>query len=266
MYLQHTAGLAYPVHHKRVLPESVTAARLPRPAAMLPRRYTMNMPAKPLTDIFMLSLFLLLMAASHTGSAAHEWLGVLLTVLFVIHTRLNLGWYKSLARGRYNVTRAVRLLVNALLLLAMLGTLASAVLISRTVFAFLGFKGELAFRTFHVFCAHWCFLLAAVHFGMYGRRFLSSLERPAAFPRPLGYRLASCGLGMALALYGIHAFRQRELFFPLTMQSSFMLWSDDAVLFLLDYGAVFFLGAWLTIMILSFPHTMKKFASPFIKK
>ncbi len=141
---------------------------------------TMNMPSTVLTDLVLLLLFLLLMAAPHTGGAVHEWLGVLLTFALVLHAWLNRVWYKSLLKGRYNVTRAARLALNALLLLMLLGTLASAVPISRTVFAFLGLKGGLAARTIHVFCAHWCFLLAAVHLGVYGRRFCAPSARLSA--------------------------------------------------------------------------------------
>lgn len=223
----------------------------------------MNMYAKPLTDILLILLFLLLMAAPHTGSVAHEWLGVLLAVVFLLHTWLNRAWYKSLSKGRYNATRTIRLVLNALLLLSMVGTLISAALISRTVFAFIEFKGELFFRTVHVFCAHWCFILAAVHLGLYAKKFCSSLERIFSCTRPRGYRLASSGLGIVFAAYGIHAFLQRELIYPLTLRSAFMLWSENTALFLLDYSAIFFLFIWITNILSLLTQATKKHASLF---
>lgn len=84
-------------------------------------------------------------------------------------------------------------------------------------------------------------------------------------PRPLGYRLTSSGLSVALALYGLHAFFQRELTFPLTMQSSFMLWSENAALFLLDYGAVFFLFAWTSFRLATLSRTWRSHASLFLR-
>ena len=214
----------------------------------------MTSSAKILTDILMLFLFLLLMAAPHTGNAAHEWLGVLLAVVFLLHTWLNRLWYQTLLKGRYNIRRTVRLLLNAFLLLSIIGTLASAVPISRTVFAFAGFKGELSFRTVHVFCAHWCFILAAVHLGLYVKRFCSSLERLFSRTPSDGYRPAFFGPGIIFAAYGIHAFLQRELMYPLTLRSSFMLWSENTALFLLDYSAVFFLCAWTVSICSSLAH------------
>lgn len=190
------------------------------------------------------------MAAPHTGSVAHEWLGVLLAVVFLLHTWLNRAWYKNLSKGRYNLIRLVRLVLNVLLLLSMTGTLASAVPISRTLFAFAEFNGELSFRTVHVFCAHWCFILAAVHLGLYAKNFCSSLERLFPHTHPSKYHLASYGLGIVFAAYGIHSFLQRELMYPLTLRSSFMLWSENTAHFLLDYSSIFFLCAW-TASILS---------------
>lgn len=219
-----------------------------------PWSLTMNMPAKVFTDILLFLLFLLLMAAPHTGSVAHEWLGMALCGVFLLHTWLNRMWYKSLSKGRYNFIRVVRLVLNVLLLLSMTGTLASAVPISRTIFAFAGFKGELYIRTFHVFCAHWCFILAAVHFGLYAKKFCASLERLFSCTRPRGSRLAFSCFGVIFAAYGIHAFMQRELMYPLTMRSAFMLWSENTALFLLDYSAVFFLCAWTVSVFFSSAH------------
>ena len=214
----------------------------------------MNTSARILTDILLFFLFLLLMGAHHTGSEAHEWLGLFLAAVLLLHIWLNRVWYKNLTKGRYHSTRAARLLLNVLLLLAMVGTLASAVPLSRTVFAFAGFKGDLSFRTFHVFCAHWCFILAAVHLGLYAKRFCSSLERLFSCTPPDGYRRASSALSIVLAAYGLQAFLQRELIYPLTLRSSFMLWSENTALFLLDYSAVFFLCAWTVRIFSSWTH------------
>lgn len=210
--------------------------------------------AKILTDISLFFLFLALMAAHHTGSVAHEWLGVLLAAVFLLHTWLNRSWYTNLSKGRYNTTRAVRLFLNTFLLLALVGTLASAVPISRTIFAFVGFKGDIYIRSLHVFCAHWCFIFAAIHFGLYNKKLCTVLERLFFCTRPSIYRLASSGFYVIFAAYGIHAFLQRELIYPLTMRSSFMLLSDNIMLFILDYSAVFFLCAWTVSVFFSLVH------------
>lgn len=201
-------------------------------------------PLKPLLDGLMAVLFLLLMADRHTGNAAHEYLGLVLIGAFLLHTWLNRKWYDMLFAGHYDLPRSLRFLQNLLLLMAFVGTLASAVVISKTVFSFLGFKGELFSRTVHIFFAHWCFVLAAIHLGLYWKRLSATLRRHG-FARHPHTRARVC-IHVVLAAYGASAFVQRELTYPLTMRSAFMAWSenDGMVLFLLDYSAVFFLCAW----------------------
>ncbi|MGN1038970.1 MAG: hypothetical protein ACI4P0_06200 [Mailhella sp.] len=191
-------------------------------------------------------LFLLLMADHYTGNALHEWMGITVAGAFLLHTWLNRNWYRALAKGRYNFSRTLQVLLNMLLLMAAMGTLITAVLISRTVFLFLGFKGELFVRTVHVCCAHWLFLLSAAHLGIYGKRLKEELGLSVSFLRSYMVERVSLVFYAVLAAYGAYAFSSRELIYPLTMNSAFMLWNENDPLFffLFDYGAVFVLCAW----------------------
>lgn len=56
-------------------------------------------------DIAMTVSMPVLMAYELTGEALHEYLGVIIFVLFVIHHTLNPGWIKGIAKGRYNAAR-----------------------------------------------------------------------------------------------------------------------------------------------------------------
>lgn len=60
------------------------------------------------TDVAMFALFLLLMEQHLLPEALHEWLGLSLFVLVLVHNALNYRWYAVLARGRYNALRAVQ--------------------------------------------------------------------------------------------------------------------------------------------------------------
>ncbi len=226
----------------------------------------MRSSTRPLTDILMVILFILLMADQHTGNGAHEWLGIFLFAAFLLHTWLNRAWYKTLTKGRYNASRTFRLLLNALLLLSLAGTIASAVPISRTVFAFAEFEGELFLRTLHVCCAHWCFLLAAAHLGLYWKRFCTSFLQHMPFSRSGRYSRVSFVLCLTIALHGVYAFHCRELIFSLTMQSSFMPWNENTALFLLDYSTIFFLCSWTASSLLSLITAAKGMLCPPISK
>ena len=63
---------------------------------------------KRIVDLLMMILLLLLMAFQVTGETAHEWLGIGMFVLFLIHQWLNRPWYRALFRGRYGLARVLR--------------------------------------------------------------------------------------------------------------------------------------------------------------
>ena len=86
-------------------------------------------------DIVMYVLFLLLMGQCVLRGAAHEWLGIAVGVLFVLHNVLNYRWYKALFKGKYTALRAVQTAVNFLLMLAVLDCAVSGVLISQHLFS-----------------------------------------------------------------------------------------------------------------------------------
>ena len=58
-----------------------------------------------------------LMAYQVTGEMAHEWIGMGMTVLVIIHQILNRKWYGALFKGKYNPYRNVTTILNILLLL-----------------------------------------------------------------------------------------------------------------------------------------------------
>ena len=67
---------------------------------------------KKIVDALMSVLLLCLMAYQVTGETLHEWGGIAMTVLLIVHHILNFKWYKSLFKGRYNACRIVTVIVN----------------------------------------------------------------------------------------------------------------------------------------------------------
>ena len=76
------------------------------------------MKAKRAVDIAMSFLLLFLMSYQVTGQAAHEWLGMGMAALVILHQILNRKWYAALFRGKYGAIRVSQTCVNVLLLLA----------------------------------------------------------------------------------------------------------------------------------------------------
>ena len=110
-------------------------------------------------DIAMTVLFLGQMGYHMMDNRMHEWTGVILCALFLLHHALNPGWRRGLFRGRYSASRVWLTLVDVLLTLAMVAVIVSAVLVSRHVFDFLGLRMRAVGRRIHMPATMWAFML-----------------------------------------------------------------------------------------------------------
>lgn len=201
-----------------------------------------KMIGKIAVDIAMTVLLLLLMAKQLTGDVAHEWLGAGMFVLWIAHHALNFGWHRSLFRGKYMPVRVVQTVVNLLLLAAMLGTMVSAVILSREVFAFLPISGGIALaRPMHIFCSFWSFVLMALHLGLHWNMVLGMFQKMVRIKKSSKIRSISTFIaGFAIAGYGVWVFISRDFPTYLFLKSEFVFldYSEPKILFYIDYIAL----------------------------
>ncbi|MDY3617564.1 MULTISPECIES: DUF4405 domain-containing protein [Clostridia] len=200
-----------------------------------------------LVDSLMVVLIPLLMAYSLIGETAHEWLGVMMSLLFVGHCLLNFYWFKGLVKGRWTALRIYQTIVNILLLLCTLGLIISGIALSRTVFSFLPIEGGGSWgRTLHLLTSYWGFVLMSFHLGQHWSMILNRVQRSAK--RPVILRV----LAVAFAGYGIIAFIKREIGTYMTLQNTFVYFDfgEPLFFFFIDYIAIMglfvFLGYYVT--------------------
>lgn len=192
-------------------------------------------------DFAMTVLLLLLMARQITGDTAHEWMGAGMFVLWIVHHVLNFKWYGSLLKGKYTPFRILQAAVNSLLLLSMLGTMASAVILSREVFAFLPISGGVALaRSVHVACAFWSFALMSLHLGMHWGMILGVMRKAFGPIRSKGLAVCLRIAGAAIAAYGVYALISNQILSYMFLTSSFVFFDFERPFFLFftEYAAV----------------------------
>ena len=123
---------------------------------------------KKVVDVLMTVLLLCLMAYQVTGETLHEWGGIAMTGLLVVHHVLNFKWYRSLFKGRYNAYRIVTLAVNTLLLASIALTALCGMAMSSHAAPFLYGMLPISFaRRFHLAMSFWSFLLMGLHLGLH---------------------------------------------------------------------------------------------------
>ncbi|WP_049945911.1 DUF4405 domain-containing protein [Butyrivibrio sp. LC3010] len=125
-----------------------------------------NTIVKVLVDIGMTIILMLLMAYELVGRQAHEWLGMGMMALFILHHVLNRKWSKSIFKGKYALFRLFQTIVVLIILITMLGSMISGIMLSEYVFAFVKpGSGYEIFRNIHMLSAYWGFVFMSIHIG-----------------------------------------------------------------------------------------------------
>ena len=123
---------------------------------------------KRIVDLAMTVLLLFLMAYQVTGEALHEWIGIGMTLLVIVHQILNRKWYGALFKGRYTAYRVLSTLNTALLLLSFALTAFCGMSMSGHAVPFLYGMTPISFaRQMHLSFSHWSFVLMGLHLGLH---------------------------------------------------------------------------------------------------
>lgn len=127
-----------------------------------------TMTFRRIVDICMTILLLCLMAYQITGAMLHEWIGMGMTVLVILHQILNKRWYGAVLKGKYNLYRISQTSVNVLLILSFMITAFCGMAMSGHAVTFLyGFIPVSAARLLHLALSHWAFILMGLHLGLH---------------------------------------------------------------------------------------------------
>lgn len=191
-------------------------------------------------DISMTMVLLLLMAYSLVGEKAHEWLGIGIFVLFVLHHILNSNWSRNLFKGRYTPFRILQSALVVLALVSMLGSMVSGIVLSRYVLSFLPINGGQSWaRTVHMLCAYWGFIFISLHLGLHWNIMMGMAKR--MFHKQSAIRSWIVrAVGVLIAGYGVYAFVKRQIDSYMFLRNQFVFfdYEEPLILFLLDYVAV----------------------------
>lgn len=228
-----------------------------------------KMVGKIIVDLGMTILLMLLMAFELIGRTAHEWIGAGMFVLFIVHHILNQKWSGNLFHGKYSSYRSLQTVSVVLVFLAMLGSMVSALLISREVFAFLPISGGRSFgRTLHMLCAYWGFLFLSFHLGIHWNMILGITRKLCGKPSKLRVRLIRMA-GVLIVAYGVYALFHRDIPSYLFLRTQFVFFDfeEPLIYFFRDYlsimGLFIFIGHYLAIAIRFFGKSFEKNNNPF---
>ena len=194
------------------------------------------------TDIAMTMLLPALMAYSLAGETVHEWLGIVMFLLFTIHHALNWHWYKNLVRRPYLPIRILSAGINLLLVIIMVTLPVSGIMMAKHTFHFIHFRsGVASARLIHLLASYWGFVLMCLHLGLHWNIVLGMVRRVMHITEGLLWRTWLLRIAAALvAVYGAYAFLVRGFTEYMFLRTRFVFYDfwEPLPSFFMDYLAV----------------------------
>ena len=204
-------------------------------------------------DIGMTVALMFLMTYEMIGQALHEWLGIGMFLLFVIHHVLNRRWFGVLLKGKYTPFRIWQTVLVVSVLLSMIGSMVSGAIISRSVLSFLQIHGGSSFgRTLHMLSAYWGFVLMSLHLGLHWNMMLGVARKAVKSTSTIRICILRIA-AVVVTVYGMYAFVKRDIGNYMLLKVHFVFFDYDEPLFffLLDYIAIMslfiFVGHYFTL-------------------
>ncbi len=119
-------------------------------------------------DVCMTALLLCLMAYQVTGETLHEWIGIGMTVLVILHQILNRKWYGAMFKGKYKSYRMITTVISVLLIISFALTAFCGMAMSGHAVPFMYGMVKVSFaRSMHLSMSHWSFVLMGLHLGLH---------------------------------------------------------------------------------------------------
>ena len=196
---------------------------------------------KLVVDVFMTVVLLFLMGYQFWGEAPHEWIGVGMFILFILHHVLNASWHINLFKGKFSALRILTLCTDFLVLISMLAQIYSGIVMSRYVFSFLSSGGMALARRLHILGAYWGFLLMSLHLGLHWNMILGIVRKAARMKRHSKVRsIIFFVIALVIAGYGVRTLIGRDFVTYLFLRSEFVFldYSEPKILFYMDYLAL----------------------------
>ena len=169
---------------------------------------------KRIIDILMTTLIVFLMSYQVTGEVAHEFIGVTMFILVIIHQVLNLKWYSALFKGKYNPRRIIMTIVNVLLLILFLLTAISGTAMSNHAVQFLyNIINVNTARTMHLAFSYWSFILMGLHIGFHLNMITAGMHSK--------YKKVFLIIFTIIVIYGLYLFFRSEIINYITFKTHF---------------------------------------------
>lgn len=157
----------------------------------MPTRFSSRNAVAIQVDVVLLAVLLLLFSPRLTGLPIHEWVGLALGAVLLVHLLLSWSWISAGTR-RFIAERdrraRINYVLNALLFILVVVEVTSGIVISRVSLPSLGILTieDRSWRALHNLTLNWTMLLLGFHVAMNWRPFAGGVKRLLMARPPAG--------------------------------------------------------------------------------
>ena len=155
-------------------------------------------------DLSMLFVFLLLLDYRYVHNFGHEMLALVFTALFLLHTYLNAGWYRTLFHGHWPKQRIVMTGIDLLLLFLFLGVMLTGLSFSHTM-PFFAVHPPLWVHRLHRIFGFLMLFVMGLHLGIHWQGIWTKMKRAMHIPHTAAVSFLSHAAALALAAAGVYS-------------------------------------------------------------
>jgi len=140
-----------------------------------------------LLDIGLLLAFFLVYEVKATGEAIHEWLGVGIAVVMIVHILLHWEWVLAVTKRfltRLKTEPRIQYILNIGIFIGFTTIIFSGLMMSRSVLPVLGLQGSNSWfwKWLHFQSADITFLFSALHVALHWQWVVNAVKRYLIFP------------------------------------------------------------------------------------
>ncbi len=168
-------------------------------------------------DIAIVLLYLLIMEPKFTGLVLHEWIGLCVGIMFIIHILMHWQWIVEASKRyfkKFPKKAKLNYVLDILLLIGSGAILLSAFPISKKIgFAWLGIGGDISmWQHLHVAFSFLTLFVIAIHLGLHWKWTINALNKIGQFDIKRLSKPLKGSFILIVVIFGIYSFNYVDYF------------------------------------------------------
>lgn len=191
---------------------------------------------KILVDILMYFDFIFLMSHGTVRDLGwHAYAGMALFAMFVVHHILNGWFYKTVAKGKYNVHRILLSSTAWVLLVLMILMAVSSIFATGAVFEWSSLRFTQFWRTVHLMSTSWAYIIMSFHLSLHVHLPLKKLDVKA---QTKNCKILLYLIYILVIAAGVFAFYKTQIYYYLFNIGNWKMAAPNVVVSCLEYMGI----------------------------